>query len=298
MAKIPATLTKDGNKITINPTNPLGYSKEYKIVVGTGLKDVYGDGLDAQDDSNTFTTGMIPIPVLVSFDINGDDIFSYGSLVTITSTVTNSPTHYRLSRYSDFSDTDWVAYANPVSQELYQIGLNTFYFQVKNDTGESNVLSEGIGWAATEDHNIEEDIPEMIIPDITDFMMISNRHTDESFLESIDSEEALVTITEDTVDFRLLLRVLYPNGGETLTIGDTCIITYSLGCLDIGTPIEIVLIDIGNTLETTITNTVVNAASNYSWLVSNINPGTYKIRINCPSTNDTDESDTSFTIIN
>jgi len=56
MAKIPATLTKDGNKITINPTNPLDCSKEYKIVVGTGLKDVYGDGLDAQDDSNTFTT--------------------------------------------------------------------------------------------------------------------------------------------------------------------------------------------------------------------------------------------------
>jgi len=81
--KIPATLTKDGNKITINPTNPLDCSKEYKIVVGTGLKDVYGDGLDAQDDSNTFTTEPGPsTPTFLAYSNRGG-ISSYLSQLIV-----------------------------------------------------------------------------------------------------------------------------------------------------------------------------------------------------------------------
>jgi len=75
--KIPAAYTIVGNKIIINPTSNLDYNKEYKIVVSTGVKDTYGDELNALDDSNNFTTEAISsTPTLLSYS-NVGGISSY-----------------------------------------------------------------------------------------------------------------------------------------------------------------------------------------------------------------------------
>ena len=44
-------------------------------------------------------------------------------------------------------------------QQLYQIGLNRIYFIVKNAGGDSESVYAEIGWAGTEDHEFEEDVP-------------------------------------------------------------------------------------------------------------------------------------------
>ena len=81
--KIPAAYTIVGNKIIINPTSNLDYNKEYKIVVSTGVKDVYEDELDALDDSNTFTT-VSALAITSSFPVKDTDTHDIEDDITVT----------------------------------------------------------------------------------------------------------------------------------------------------------------------------------------------------------------------
>lgn len=84
---------------------------------------------------------------LRTFTLNNGEIFSWDNIVNLNHTFSgDTPTHYRVSRYEDFADTDWQVYTAVPTTELYAIGPNTFYFQLKNDSEESGILSSSIGW--------------------------------------------------------------------------------------------------------------------------------------------------------
>lgn len=79
-------VTIDGNVMTLNPTVDLEHSSEYTLWLGTGLKDVAGNGLEAEFES-TFTTLVLDetAPTVESFSIaNGATNVSVNEVITIT----------------------------------------------------------------------------------------------------------------------------------------------------------------------------------------------------------------------
>jgi hypothetical protein len=92
---------------------------------------------------NVSTTGSLKI---LSCLINNGDIFSEGSTVVVKSICLGDPTHYRISKFNDFRDFGWSDYREEVFFELYEAGLNTIYYQVKNAEEESVILERSIGW--------------------------------------------------------------------------------------------------------------------------------------------------------
>jgi len=90
-------------------------------------------------------------PRILYYQINNGNIFSYMQEVELNNTCTNSPTHYRASRFIGFDDAVWTTYSTAPKFQLYSTGSNRIYFQVKNAIGESDVLYRDIGW-----HGFEE----------------------------------------------------------------------------------------------------------------------------------------------
>lgn len=79
-------VTMDGNVMTLNPTVDLEHSSEYTLWLGTGLKDVAGNGLEAEFESG-FTTLIVDetAPTVESFSIaNGATNVSVNEVITIT----------------------------------------------------------------------------------------------------------------------------------------------------------------------------------------------------------------------
>lgn len=71
-----------------------------------------------------------------SFAINNNASDTTSRLVTLTSVVTNSPTHYKASIYYGFDDALWMPYASTVPFKLNGgSGLKTVYFKVKYANG-------------------------------------------------------------------------------------------------------------------------------------------------------------------
>ncbi len=119
------------------------------------------------------TEPLVIPPVITSFNINNGDIFTESSSVVTRNVCTGDPTHYKISIYEDLSDADWVAYATTVNFEMYQIGVNRLYFITKNGDGDSEVAYSEIGWAGTEDHEFEDDVP-ILTQEVTDGIVLSN----------------------------------------------------------------------------------------------------------------------------
>jgi hypothetical protein len=96
------------------------------------------------------------IPRILYYQINNGNIFSYTQEVELNNTCTNSPTHYRASRFIGFNDAVWTTYSTAPKFQLYSIGSNRIYFQVKNAIGESDVLYRDIGWHGFEELSISD----------------------------------------------------------------------------------------------------------------------------------------------
>lgn len=111
---------------------------------------------------------------LMTFQINGGEIFTWQPEVSLDHTYFGGPpTHYRVSRYDDFSDTDWISYTADITTMLYTIGINTFYFQLKTADEESRILSDSIGWhGATWQYFVDEAEFDLIEFDMADSVTV------------------------------------------------------------------------------------------------------------------------------
>jgi len=131
-------------------------------------------------------------PEVVSFKINNGEIFSEGSTVITTNITENNPTHYRIGKFSSVEDGEWKPYSTTVPFELYKIGLNTIYFQTKNDNGISNIVSSSIGWAGTENHEFEETVPPLEVT-VTDGISFNYNTLTKSYSDSVPTLNQVVT---------------------------------------------------------------------------------------------------------
>lgn len=97
-------------------------------------------------------------PVIITYTINDGSIFSGSGTVILNNSCNNSPTHYRASRYEDFRDTSWNPYSQTPSFDLYSVGLNRIYLQVKNAEYSSDVIYREVAWHGMETAEIEESV--------------------------------------------------------------------------------------------------------------------------------------------
>lgn len=97
-------------------------------------------------------------PVIISYTINDGSIFSGSGTVILNNSCNNSPTHYRASRYEDFRDTSWNPYSQTPSFDLYAVGLNRIYLQVKNAEYSADVIYREVAWHGIEAAEIEESV--------------------------------------------------------------------------------------------------------------------------------------------
>ena len=145
---------------------------------------------------------------LQTFEINNGDIFTYKPTVTLNHTYFGgSPTNYRVSRYQDFSDTDWQIYTALPTTSLYTIGLNTFYFQLKTADEESQILSDSIGWHGATwlfyDDNAELELPALSCASdtavsVTDIIDLPEPYSETLILELLGlstTDSVLITLT-------------------------------------------------------------------------------------------------------
>ena len=105
--------------------------------------DIVDIPLGLKDDEGNFTCGF----ALMSFAINNGAIYTYDNAVTLNHTYNGTPTHYRASMLSDFSDAEWIPHTDVPEFTIAIRGINRVYLQLKNATEESNVLYDDIGWS-------------------------------------------------------------------------------------------------------------------------------------------------------
>ncbi|MCH6258393.1 beta-propeller fold lactonase family protein [Puniceicoccaceae bacterium K14] len=126
----------------------------FTLSAGEGEKTVYlqlrnENGMsEILNDSISYIEGDLTenIPSLDSFAIeNGANETEARSVGLTLSYSGVDPTHYRVSEFLDFSDTDWVTYESPKNMILSEgMGEKTVYLQLKNENGVSQVLSDSI----------------------------------------------------------------------------------------------------------------------------------------------------------
>ena len=88
---------------------------------------------------------LSPIPSVISMLINNDVAITQNQQVTLNNTAIYSPTHYMASEDQYFVSVSWQTYFEGPAFTLSDgSGQKTVYFKVKNDEGESSVLSDQI----------------------------------------------------------------------------------------------------------------------------------------------------------
>ena len=97
-------------------------------------------------------------PNIESFNINNNAEESFAQSVELTSVCTNEPTHYMVSHDFNFTTADWIVYNNIVWYYLLTTGSNIIYFKVKNEFGESGVVSASIKWGGNEAISLTENV--------------------------------------------------------------------------------------------------------------------------------------------
>ena len=132
-------LTKAEKYVSIFENNP---QKEYAYddavyftqLLKTGIKESFQNRIDA----------LVGSPVLTSFSINSGNTDTYNNLVNLSIGYSGTtPTHYMVSQLSDFSDGQWISFTTGATYSFTQssYGTKTLYCKIKNNFGESLVLS-------------------------------------------------------------------------------------------------------------------------------------------------------------
>ena len=119
--------------------------------------------------------------------------------------------------------------------------------------------------------------------------------------DSVSNNTCTVSMTADKVvmaTFQVRLRLLSPNGGETLAAGSTQAISWSYGG-DPGSSVKIELLK-GGVVNRTVARRVSTSSGSYNWKIpSDQTPGSeYQIKVTSTSNGSyTDTSDNNFTIV-
>jgi hypothetical protein len=122
----------------------LSMNMNYACTVIIGGRNYYS--FDWQTLSVDFGESSNPdAPTVTSFSINGGATSTTKRIVTLNNSATESPTYYMASESSSFNGATWQTYSTAPSFTLSSsAGTKTVYFKVKNDTGESAVVSDTI----------------------------------------------------------------------------------------------------------------------------------------------------------
>ena len=115
-----------------------------------GNNTVYGQVKNNTSESlvqNDSITLLEPV-TLNSMLINNGDVSASSNPVTFTFNYSGgTPTHYMVSEDSGFTTSSWIIYVNqPISYMLSNTsaGFKTIYLKLKNNVGESNIVSDTI----------------------------------------------------------------------------------------------------------------------------------------------------------
>ncbi len=85
------------------------------------------------------------IPSIVDFSINDGAAESPGCIITLVNTCTEKPSHYMVSELPSFAGAVWFAYTPTTTLILSSgNGYKEVYFKVKNELGESQIVSASI----------------------------------------------------------------------------------------------------------------------------------------------------------
>ena len=120
---------------------------DFTLSSGGGVKTVFFKVKNASGESAVAsdTITFKELPVVTAFQINNGAVDTTSRKVTINSTATGSPTQYMASESATFVRAKWKAYKGvPKFKLSASKGEKTVYFKVKNDTGESAVVSDTI----------------------------------------------------------------------------------------------------------------------------------------------------------
>jgi hypothetical protein len=122
----------------------LNMDMNYSCSVRMGATNYYS--FDWQTLNVDFGAGGEPeIPTVTSFSINNGATSTTVRKVTLNNSARGIPTHYMASESSTFVNAAWQSYSAAPSFLLRnQSGTRTVYFKVKNDLGESAIVSDTI----------------------------------------------------------------------------------------------------------------------------------------------------------
>lgn len=110
----------------------------FKVKNATGESSAVSDTITLNESSGT-------LPSVTSFAINNGAASTTSRNVTLNNTCSGSPTHYAASENADFSGAYWQPYSTAPSFTLSAgNGTKRVYFIVKNDAGQSSVVSDTI----------------------------------------------------------------------------------------------------------------------------------------------------------
>lgn len=122
----------------------------FTLSSGYGTKTVYlklknnGGESNIQSDTIQYVETK---PSLVSFAIANGASAVTNRLVTLNNIANNNPTHYMASESPTFTNAKWSTYSSAPKFNLSKdYGTKTVYFKVKNNAGESNVMSDTINY--------------------------------------------------------------------------------------------------------------------------------------------------------
>ncbi|MCP4694363.1 MAG: Ig-like domain-containing protein, partial [Desulfobacterales bacterium] len=131
-----------GRAIDYTPGEP--FAPGEAVVVEVEASDLSSPPNATPPASWSFTTAAAPSPPLVeSFAVNNGEAVAEDRTATLNNVASGAPTHYMAGEFPDFANASWLEYSPAPTFLLSEgAGLKTVYFKVKNDSGESDALSD------------------------------------------------------------------------------------------------------------------------------------------------------------
>lgn len=121
-------------------------SPSFTLSSGAGVKTVYFKVKNVYGVTDVLSDTITLLgPVVSPFRINDGAADTSVLGVTLNNTATGNPTLYMASESPGFTNASWQKYSDAPSFRLSRsAGIKTVYFKVKNDVGESEVVSDTI----------------------------------------------------------------------------------------------------------------------------------------------------------
>ena len=171
----------------------------------------------------------VAFPVLTSFSINSGSQITTSRNVTVSSVADKTPTYYMISESSTFSGASWTTYTASSSATLSSdYGLKTLYFKVKDNDGESNVLSASILYTAPTESGKLAINQSTSPPAILLTLMDNGSTTDSLYVKNSGSSDATVSAQASSGSYVML--AVTSATSFTVPAGSVRTVTYSASC--------------------------------------------------------------------